>query len=69
MPVPGRSFLIAMGWADRPVHLQHDVFEPLAVVEPVDPLSVQGGQRLSVLGQGQRLGFEPSHLRGRGCLN
>ena len=34
----------------------------------VDPLAVQIGQRRPVLGQGQRLGLEPPHLRGRGRL-
>ncbi len=37
-------------------------------MEPVDPLPVQVGQRRPVLGQSQRLGLEPSHLRGRGSL-
>jgi hypothetical protein len=68
MPVPGGSFLIAMGRADRAVHVQHDVLQPVAVMKPVDPLAVQVGQRRPVLGQGQRLGLEPPHLRGRGRL-
>ncbi len=67
MPVPGRAFLIAMGGADRAVHVQHDVLQPVAIMEAVDPLAVQIGQRGPVLGQGQRLGLEPPHLRGRGC--
>jgi hypothetical protein len=37
-------------------------------MKPVDPLAVQIGQRRPVLGQGQRLGLEPPHLRGRGRL-
>ena len=68
MPVPGGSFLIAMGRTDRAVHVQHDILEPVAVMEPVDPLPVQIGQRRPVLRHGQRLGLEPPHLRGRGCL-
>jgi len=68
MPVPGRALLIAMGGADRAVHVQHDVLQPVTVMEPVDPLPVQVGQRRPVLGQGQRLGLEPPHLRGRCCL-
>ena len=68
MPVPGGTFLIAMGRTDRAVHVQHDVLQPVAVVEPVDPLPVQIGQRRPVLRHGQRLGLEPPHLRGRGCL-
>src|SRR3546814_2084546 len=63
MPVPGSTFLIAVGGADRAVHVQHDVFQPVAVMKPVDPLAVQIGQRRPVRGQSQRLGLEPSHLR------
>ena len=37
-------------------------------MEPVDPLAVQVVQGFPVLGQSQRLGLEPSHLRGRGSL-
>ena len=29
MPVPGGPFLIAMGGADRAVHVQHDVLQPV----------------------------------------
>ena len=65
MPIPGSTFLIAMGRADRAVHVQHDVLQPIAVMEPVDPLPVQVGQRRPVLGHSKRLGLEPSHLRGR----
>ena len=68
MPVLGSTFLIVVGRADRAVHVQHDVLQPVAVMKPVDPLPVQVDQSLPVLGQGQRLGFEPPHLRGRGCL-
>gem|GEM_PF-2606171 len=68
MPVPGRALLIAMGGADRAVHVQHDVLQPVTVMELVDPLPVQVGQRRPVLGQGQRLGLEPPHLRRRGSL-
>ena len=59
MPVPGCAFLIAMGRADGAVHVQHDVLQPVAVVEAVNPRAIQIGQRCSDLGQGQRLGFEP----------
>src|SRR3546814_9529575 len=68
MPVPGSTFLIAVGGADRAVHVQHDVFQPVAVMKPVDPLAVQLGQRRPVRGQSQRLGLEPSHLRCRSSL-
>lgn len=68
MPVPGSTFLIAVGGADRAVHVQHDVFQPVAVMKPVDPLAVQIGQRRPVRGQSQRLGLEPSHLRCRSSL-
>src|SRR3546814_10175632 len=68
MPVPGSTFLIAVGGADRAVHVQHDVFQPAAVMKPVDPLAVQIGQRRPVRGQSQRLGLEPSHLRCRSSL-
>ena len=68
MPVPGGPFLIAMGRADRAVHVQHDILQAVAIMEPVDPLPVQVGQRFPVLGQGQRLGLEPPHLGSRGRL-
>ena len=68
MPVPGSAFLIAMGWADGAVHVQHDILQAIAIVEPVDPFPVQVGQRLPVLGQGQRLRLEPPHLGSRGRL-
>ncbi len=66
--VPDCALLFAMGWADGAVHVQHDVFEPVAIMEAVDPLPVQVGQGFPVLGQGQRLGLKPPHLRCRGCL-
>jgi len=65
VPVPCRAFLIAMGRADRGIHVQHDILQPVAVMKPVDPLAVQIGQRRSVLSQGERLGLEPPNLRGR----
>ena len=68
MPVPGSAFLIAMGGADGTVHVQHDILEPVAIMKPVDPMAVQIGQRRPVLGQGQRSGLEPPHLRRRGRL-
>ena len=41
--IPGGTFLITMGRADRAVHVQHDILQPVAVMEPVDPLPVQVG--------------------------
>ena len=71
MAVPGGLFLITMGRADGTVHVEHDVLQPVAIVEPVDPLTVQVGQSRSVLGQSQRIGLEPPHLRrgGRLCID
>ncbi len=60
--------MITMGGADRAVHVQHDDLQPPAIMEPVDPLPVQIGQSFAILRQGQRLGLEPPHLRGRGRL-
>lgn len=57
-----------MSGANRAVQVQHVVLQPLAVVETVDPLTVQIDQRLPVLGQGQRLGLETPHLRCYGRL-
>ncbi len=54
MPVSGHAFLIAMGGTDGAVHFQHDILETVAVVETVDPLPVQIGQRRPVLRHGQR---------------
>lgn len=68
MAIPGGPFTVAMGRADRAVHVQNDVLQPVTVMEPVDPLPVQVGQRGTVPGQSQRLGLEPSHLRCRGRL-
>jgi hypothetical protein len=68
VPVPGRPFLIAVGRADGAIHVQHDILQPVAIMEAVDPLPVQVGKRRPVLWQGQRLGLEPPHLRGRGRL-
>ena len=62
MPVPGGALLVAMGGADRAIHVQHDILQPVAVMEPVDPLPVQVGQCRPVLGQSECLGFEPPHL-------
>ena len=68
MPIPGGPFLVAMGGADRAVHVQHDVLQSVTVMKAVDPLPVQIGQRFPVPGQSQRLGLEPPHLRCRGRL-
>ena len=68
MPVPVRTLLLAMGRTDRAVHVQHDLLQPLAVLEAVKPLAVQIGQRCPVLGQRQSLRLEPPHLRRRGAL-
>ena len=68
MSIPGGPFLIAVGWADRAVHVQHDELQAVVIMKPVDPLQVKIGQRLAVLGQGQRLGLEPPHLGSRSCL-
>ncbi len=43
--------------------------QSVTVMEPVDLLPVQVGQPFPVLGQGQRLGLEPPHLRRRGRLH
>lgn len=64
MPVPGGTFLIAMGRADRIAHVLQHVLKPIAVVKPVEPLRVQVGQRGTVLGQSQRLDLEPPLLQG-----
>ena len=41
MPVPGGALLRAMGRADRTVHVQHDVLQPVAIMETIDPLAIQ----------------------------
>jgi hypothetical protein len=45
MSVPGGTFLVPMGGADRAVHVQHDMLQAIAIMKPVDPLPVQVGQR------------------------
>jgi hypothetical protein len=37
-------------------------------MKPVDPLPFRSASAVPVLGQGQRLGLEPPHLRGRSRL-
>ena len=69
MPVPGGALLRAMDRTDRTVHVQHDVLQPVAIMEPVGPLAIQIGQRRPILRRGQRPGLEPPHLRGRSCLH
>ncbi len=71
MAVPGGPFPITMGRADGTVHVQHDVLQPVAIVEPVDPIAVQVGQSRPVLWQSRRIGLEPPHLRrgGRLCID
>ncbi len=51
-----------MGWADRTVHVQHDILQAIAVVEAVDPPAVQFCQLCPFLGHDQRLGLELTHL-------
>jgi len=68
VPFPSGPFLVVMGGADQAVHVQHDGLQPVKVMEAVDSLPVQVGQRCPVLGQSQRLGLEPPHQRGRGRL-
>ena len=43
MPVPRGAFMSAMGRVDRAVHAQHDELQTLAIMEPVDTLSIQIG--------------------------
>ena len=66
MTVPGSAFLLTMGGADRTVHVQKDVLQPVTVMKAVDPFAVQVGQRFPVLGKSQRLGLKPPRLRGGG---
>jgi hypothetical protein len=68
MPHRGEPFLIAVGGADRDVHVQHDEFQCVTVIESVDPLPVQIRQRGTVLGQSQRFGLELPHLGSRSSL-
>jgi hypothetical protein len=49
MPVPGGALLLAMGRADRTVHVQRYILQPIAVMKSVNPLTVQIGQRRPVL--------------------
>jgi len=65
--VPCGAFLIVVGGADRSVHIQQDILKPLPIVKAVNPLAIQIGQRLPVLGQGQRLGFEPPICEAETC--
>ncbi len=65
MAVVGRALLLAMGRADRAVHVEHDELRRVAVMNPVDP----DARKLSECGEvvvcGQQLSLEPPHLAGR----
>ncbi len=43
--VPDGPLLLPMLWAEQAVDVEHDVLQPRSVVEPVDPLTAQIGER------------------------
>jgi hypothetical protein len=49
MPVSGRHCLSAVGRADGAFRIQHDILQPVAIMEVVDPLPGQVGTRRTVL--------------------
>ncbi len=51
VPVLGRPFMITMGRPDWAIHIRHDILQPVSIMEAVDPLPVQIGQRFPVLGR------------------
>ena len=59
--VVGRAFLIAIGRADRVVHIKNDLSEEPAVVNLVHPHAAKLRQELKILGLSQYLCSEPTH--------
>lgn len=51
-PVPDSAFLISMGGSDPAGHVQHNELQLVAIMKPIDPLAVQIGQSLPILGLG-----------------
>ena len=62
--VVGRPFLIAIGRADRAVHIKDDLLEWPAFVNPVHRDAGQVHQELKILGLSQCLCFKSAHCTG-----
>ena len=65
MAVAGRALLLAMGRADRAVHVENDPLRWVAVMNPVDPDARKVSERGEVVIVGEELGLEPAHLADR----
>ena len=64
--VVGGALLLAVGLADRAVHVEDDPGELAMPVRAIDPLAGQVHQPVQVLAGRERLGLEPADLAGRG---
>lgn len=62
--IPCCAFLIAIGGADRTVHIQGDPLGRLCIVHALNPLTRQIGQGSAVVGRSQNACLKPSHLAG-----
>jgi len=65
MAVVGCTLLLAMGRADRAIHIQHDQLRRLSLMNPVDPDTREIGQGDKVVIRGQQFCLELAHLAGR----
>ena len=68
MAVVRRTFLPAVGLADRTVQVEDDLFKGLLFADPINPHPRQIRQGLQVLPGGQNLCLEAPHLTGGGGL-
>jgi hypothetical protein len=62
--VVGSAFLIAVGWADTRIHIEHDCPRRSAAMNAVDPPTGEIGERGEVLITREPLRLEASHLAG-----
>ena len=67
MAVVGRALLLAVGLADRAVHVEDELGELAVLMGLVDPLAGEVHQVLEVLVGAEGLGLEAGHLAGGGC--
>jgi hypothetical protein len=62
------AFLIAVGRTDTRIHIEHDGPQRAPVMNTVDPLCGETGERGEVLAAGEPLGLEPPHVAGPGHI-
>jgi hypothetical protein len=62
VPVVGRALLLAIGLADRAVHVEDQLLQRLSPMHLVDPLTAELHQCSQVASFAERFGLEASHL-------